>query len=308
MRFFQAALGELGLPGRVLAVDLDPEWSAAARTADASFRSPRITDPGFDKFLLELVGRERIGLVIPTLDTELRQLSELRGSLHEADCEVVVSDTGLIDICRDKRCSDAWFRGMGLETPRLLDKANLSFPCFVKPYDGSLSKGARAIMSSEMLSADILADERNIFSELFNAQEFDEFTVDAYYDKRGELRCLVPRKRVEVRGGEISKGVALKGATYEYLRLKLQKVEGARGCLTFQCFAARDESRWVAIELNPRFGGGFPLSYFAGAKYPEWLVREYLLGEVIPTFGSWKDRTAMVRYDSEIIFSASDDG
>ena len=69
---------------------------------------------------------------------------------------------------------------------------------------------------------------------------------------------------------------------------------------------SRAEARWVAIELNPRFGGGYPLSYAAGANYPDWLIREYLLDEDVPEFEGWQDRTAMARYDDEVIFTLSE--
>src|SRR5690606_19102883 len=100
--------------------------------------------------------------------------------------------------------------------------------------------------------------------------------------------------------------VALKGRTYAYLRDRLGTVEGARGCLTLQLFVSRNEDRWVASELNARFGGGYPLSYHAGADYPEWLIREYLLCEQVPFYDGWKEGTAMVRHDTEIIFTATD--
>jgi carbamoyl-phosphate synthase large subunit len=155
-----------------------------------------------------------------------------------------------------------------------------------------------------MLSSDVRGDQKMLFMEYFSPVEFDEFSVDAYYSKSGELKCLVPRKRIEVRGGEISKGLAVKGRTYEYLRDTLGTIEGARGCLTLQFFVSKTEARTVASELNPRFGGGYPLTYFAGADYPEWLIREYLLCQSVPFYSQWSHGTGMVRYDSEIIFSA----
>lgn len=306
VRFFQRAMAERGLPGRVVVSEAEPEWSAAARIADASFRSPRVTAPEYERFLLDLVQRQNIRLLIPTIDTELLLLARMRDTLCSVGCHVSVSDPGLVEISRDKRRSDAWFREMSFETPVIFDRANLRFPCFVKPYDGSLSRGARALLSPEMLSPDLLADDKLIFMELLGPAEFDEFTVDVYYSRHGELKCLVPRKRVEVRGGEISKGVALKGATYDYLRERLGRVRGGRGCLTFQFFASRTGPRWVAIELNPRFGGGYPLSYAAGANYPDWLIREYFLDEEVPAFDGWLDRTAMVRYDEEVVFTLPD--
>lgn len=303
VRFFQRAMTERRLPRRVVVSEANPEWSAAARVADASFRSPRVTEPEYEPFLLDLVQRENVRLIIPTIDTELLRLSQLRDALGAVGCHVSVSDADLIETCRDKRCSDSWFRGIGFATPEIFDRACLRFPCFVKPYDGSMSRGARALLSPEMLSPELLADDKLMFMELFGPAAFDEYTVDAYYSRRGELKCLVPRKRVEVRGGEISKGVALKGATYDYLCERLVRVTGARGCLTFQFFAARTEQRWVAIELNARFGGGYPLSYAAGANYPDWLIREYFLDEEVPVFDGWQDRTAMARYDEEVIFT-----
>ncbi len=307
LRFFQQALENLRLRGKVVALDMDPVWSSAAREADVAFQSPHAKDPAYRQFLVELVRRENIRLIVPMIDTELIALTQLCDSLGELNCRVVVCDLQLIRICRDKRLSASWFRDLGFETPAFMTKEKLSFPFFAKPYDGSLSKGARAVLTPDMMSNDLLADKKLLFMEYCSPEKFDEVTVDAYYDVRGELRCLVPRKRLEVRGGEISKGVALKGRTYRYLREKLHTVEGARGCLTYQFFVSKAEDRWLASELNPRFGGGFPLTYATGANYPEWLIREYLLHEEIPFFEDWTDRTAMVRFDSEIIFTLPDE-
>jgi carbamoyl-phosphate synthase large subunit len=303
VRFFQRALVDRGVAGHALVAEANPDWSAAARIAHGAYRLPQLSDGRYERDLLDLVEREGIRLIVPTIDTELLQLAMLRDSLLERGCHVSVSDAALVEICRDKRRSDAWFRTMGFDTPQIFARDQISFPCFVKPYDGSLSRGARALLSPDTLSPELLADEKLMFMELFDPAEYDEFTVDAYYSRRGELKCLVPRKRVEVRGGEISKGVALKGATYDYLHARLGGVTGARGCLTFQFFAARAQPRWAAIELNPRFGGGYPLSYAAGAHYPDWLIREYFFCEEIPAFDGWAAGTAMARYDAEVIFS-----
>jgi len=43
-----------------------------------------------------------------------------------------------------------------------------------------------------------------------------------------------------------------------------------------------------------------------GANYPEWLIREYVLQQEVPVFDAWRDGTAMVRYDAEIVFGAPD--
>lgn len=302
VRFFQRALSNLGLPGQVLAVDANPIWSAAAREADGFSPAPLLSDPGYVPFLLEFVRAQNVRLLVPTIDTELALLARNRDLFAEAGCEVVVSDLTLIEVCRDKRKSFEWFRGLGFETPRIFDRETLTFPCFTKPFDGSMSKGAIALSIAEHMAPAVFRDERLIFMEYFDPAVYDEYTVDTYYDRAGSLTCLVPRKRVEVRGGEISKGVALKGHLYAELCSRLALIEGARGCLTYQFFVAKNGDRVVASELNARFGGGYPLSQAAGARFPEWLIREYVLDENVPFFDDWQDRTAMARYDSEVIF------
>jgi carbamoyl-phosphate synthase large subunit len=59
--------------------------------------------------------------------------------------------------------------------------------------------------------------------------------------------------------------------------------------------------KFAALEINPRFGGGFPLSYSAGANYPGWLIDEYILGKEVPFFDAWEDRLLMLRYDAKVL-------
>ncbi len=306
LRFFREACAKLGGNSLVMAIDINPEWSSSARSADRAFSSPHVMGDEYGGFLADLVRREAVGLIVPMIDTELRVLSRMSAGLAERGCHVVVCEEELIAICRDKRQSTEWFQALGFEVPRILDRESLTFPCFVKPIGGSLSVGARALPSAADVAQSTLLDTSLMFLEYCDPVDYDEYTVDTYYDRNGMLKCLVPRKRVEVRGGEISKGIAFKGKTYQYLWDKLAKIPGARGCLTYQFFVSKAEDRWIASELNPRFGGGYPLSHAAGANFPEWIIREYLLGEEIPAYEDWQDRTAMVRYDSEIIFVATE--
>jgi carbamoyl-phosphate synthase large subunit len=90
---------------------------------------------------------------------------------------------------------------------------------------------------------------------------------------------------------------------YEYLLEKLTKIDGARGCLTVQLFAHPNAQRYAALEINPRFGGGFPLSYAAGANYPGWLIDEYMLQQEIIFFDGWASDLMMLRYDAHVLVS-----
>jgi carbamoyl-phosphate synthase large subunit len=302
VRFFKEAVDVAGLPAKVYCTDLNPQWSSACRVADAAFDAPRVDDAGYGHFLANLIERNDIGLMIPTIDTELPILASLRPRLAQAGCEVIVSDLSFVRRCRDKRLTGEIFADLGIESPKTFGIDALDFPCFAKPYDGSLSKGARRIDTPQEAVLASERDDKIIFMEYLDPEHYREYTVDMYLDREGNTKCIVPRQRIEVRCGEISKGITDKGAVYEWLRSRFRRLTGARGCITVQIFSSRAQDRYVGIEINPRFAGGYPLSHLAGARYTDWLIDEYLRGRPVPFFQAWEDGLAMTRYDAEIVF------
>jgi len=68
-----------------------------------------------------------------------------------------------------------------------------------------------------------------------------------------------------------------------------------------QVFMQNDTQNIYAIEINPRFGGGFPLSYLAGANYPKWIIQEYLQGKQIAEYQDWQENLLLLRYDHEVL-------
>ncbi len=300
VKSFQHAAMSTSSGAGVFATDLSPSLSAACRVADKSFEAPRVTSEEYIRFLLELCKSHSIGMLVPTIDTELVVLAKSRSLFEEVGIQTIISSLDLVSACRDKRRTSVVFSDLGIDQPKIYDRDSIQIPCFCKPYDGSCSLGAKPIYTKESLTPELLADDKNMFMELVG-KEYREYTVDAYYDRHGVLRCLVPRERIEVRGGEVSKGATRSNFVYEHLRHRLENLEGARGCITIQVFANHINSQIKALEINPRFGGGYPLSFAAGANYPEWLIREYFLNETIPFFDGWEKNLLMLRYDDQIL-------
>ena len=299
-QFFLAEIAKRSLDSRLLATEMRPEISAACQVVDKAIKAPRVTDPSYIDFLLSTCKSEDIGLVVPTIDTELLLLSQHRDAFSDEGIHVIISDESLVRVCRDKRLTSDLFININIDTPQIFTRNAIRFPCFAKPYDGSCSIGASVVRTPEMLSDAMLADEKMMFMELVD-DSHQEYTVDAYYSREGQLRCFVPRQRLETRAGEVSKGVTRRNFVYDYLRDKLINVKGARGCITLQLFSNRYTGRFAAIEINPRFGGGFPLSYGAGANYPGWLIDEYLLDHAVPFNEEWEADLLMLRYDAKVL-------
>ena len=187
-----------------------------------------MTQPEYLNFLLETCVQWRVGLVIPTIDTELVLLATHRHEFSAKGIHLVISDQELVRVCRDKRLTADLFTAIGISTPKIYPKDCLHFPCFAKPFDGSRSIGAMRVDSRDDLPAFALEDKKMIFME-FIGGDFSEYTVDTYYDKYGSLRALVPRERLEVRAGEVSKGITRRNEVYDYLLPRLKRSRAQEG-------------------------------------------------------------------------------
>jgi carbamoyl-phosphate synthase large subunit len=306
VRAFQVELKKKFPFSKVYTAEANPEWSSACRVSDEFFTIPRVDSQNYINSILELCIKKEIKIVIPTIDTELLVLSDSKELFLLNNIQIVISDFDLISKCRDKRQTNILFKDLKINIPSAIDKKNPSFPLFIKPYDGSLSKDLHLINYKEELTDTLLKNPKLMFMEYINPKDFNEYTIDAYYDRNSYLSCLVPRRRIEVRGGEISKGKTEKLNFYNILKDKLGFIKGAKGCLTIQFFIGKVTEEIIGIEINPRFGGGFPLSYASGANYPEYIILEYLMNEQITFNDNWIENRVMLRFDSEVILDQDD--
>lgn len=301
VRAFQKELKTLFPESKVYTVDLNPILAPACQVSDGYKTVGRVTEQNYIKELISICKEWNVKLIIPTIDTELLVMSANKSLFMEHEIVPIVSDLSFVEKCRDKRIINKFFVENGIEIPQSIEKNKPVFPLFIKPYDGSLSKDIFLIKEESELTSYHLSNPKLMFMEYINPEYYDEYTVDTYYDKRGKLKCAVPRKRIFVRSGEINKGVTHKNEIVTYLKSKLSHVDGARGCLTIQFFFNKSTKRIIGIEINPRFGGGYPLSYLAGANFPRWIIEEYVLQQDISFFDTWENNLLMLRYDDEIL-------
>lgn len=296
----------MGLDGRLLATDVTA-LSSAFQDADAGFLVPSCASEDFVPAMLELCQRESVRLVVPTIDTELPAYAANRDRFAAIGTTVAVSSPAVIAIGADKVRTYAWLVDAGLSTVRqtgvaevLADPGSWAFPLLVKPRSGSSGKGVAVV-------ADLVELEVATRAGDFVVQTIApgvEHTVDLLVDRGGRCRCAVPRRRLEVRAGEVSKGVTVDHRAVGALALRAaESLPGAYGVLNLQVFASEDDELTV-IELNPRFGGGFPLAWQAGADYPRWLVEEVLGHPSSARADGWRSGVVMLRYDDAIFVEA----
>ena len=296
---FQKAAKRLNIKSNVVAGDCS-ETAPAIYFADRKAILPRINEDNYVDEIINVCKREGIRLVIPTIDTDLLLLSEERERIEsESGAVVLISSTEVISICRDKINTQKFLEENGFKIPKMyseeeLDSGELEFPLFIKPKSGSSS-----INTFKINNIEELATYRSLIKEpiVQDFMEGKEFTVDVFLDFDGNLITVVPRLRMATRSGEISKGKIVKDREIIEDIKRLVEVLKPIGHITVQLMKTNKGIEY--IEINPRFGGGAPMSIQSGADSCENLYR-LLMGENLEYNENYRDNIMFFRFDNSI--------
>lgn len=309
MRCFREAIAQSGCSGQVFVVD-NSNTAPAFHLADQAWTVPSCRDESFIERVLELAVRQRVKLIVPTIDPELPIYARHRERFLAQGIAVSIADERAVQIASDKWNTYQWLSASGLPTVRtalaeevLTDQPSWQLPLIVKPRRGSASVGVATI--SHLSELERAVRERNDLLVQEIAQGV-EYTINLYVDRNGKCLASVPHRRIQTRGGEVAKGITTKNAALiELGRRVAEELPGMRGAMNLQCFlSAAGDIR--IIELNARFGGGYPLAHQAGARFAHWLIGETLGGSPNGALDSWKDQLMMVRYDQELFLEPKD--
>lgn len=311
LRSFRAALHTAGVAGRVVATDAS-RASSAFHDADLGVVVPRCATDDFVPAMLEVCVAHDIRLVVPTIDPELPVLAARRDEFRARGVVVAVSDPATVAIGSDKVLTHEWLVAEGFPTVQQTDPATVRaaperwpFPLVVKPRRGSASVGVAMVADTDELDVATRRDDMVVQSVAAG----DEYTVDAYVDASGTVLEVIPRRRLEVRGGEVSKGITARLPDGEDLvRELVGRLPGAFGALNVQLFRDDASGTLAVIEVNARFGGGYPLAEAAGARFPLWLVQETAGLPRSAVDEPWRAGVVMLRYDDAVFVDRTEAG
>ncbi|QPC47653.1 ATP-grasp domain-containing protein [Mangrovibacillus cuniculi] len=304
IKCFKEARDSLGLNGNVIAVDID-NTAPALYHADKHYLISKISDDNYISEIIDICNKEKINLIVPTIDTELYKLAEY-GELIQSrtDAIVHISDKQVIEVCRDKFNTQRFFSENNFGVPRLVDNDALvnksyDFPLFIKPLNGSSSMNTFKVNNENELQFFLGYVPNPIVQEFI---EGDEYTVDVFTDFYSNPITIAPRLRLATRGGEVAKGIVKRDKEIIREVKKLLDILKPKGHITIQCMKTKDGIKF--IEINPRFGGGAPISIKAGADSPKYLYK-ILLGESIEYNEDYEDDFLGLRYDEAVFLSLS---
>lgn len=301
VKYFKDALGE---NGQVHVCNSDDK-TVAFHYADKSIISPLIYDDNYIPFLLDYCKENKIDILLSLFDIDLLVLARNKQKFADIGTRVIVSEPELIGICNDKWKTYLFLKENGFNVPktylslqqviRAIDSGELSYPIIVKPRFGCGSialsiaedemallyyfrRNTRTISRSYLKyeSAAVAEDEQIIYQECLQGQEYG---ADIINDLSGRYQSTIIKKKIAMRAGETD--------IAELVDLPVIKNECERlGTLTkhianMDCDVFLVNGKPYILEMNARFGGGYPFSHIGGCNLPKALI-EWCSGENVP--------------------------
>jgi carbamoyl-phosphate synthase large subunit len=287
---------------RTVAVDANA-LAPALYHADEHELVPRVDDPDYVPALAELVRAHEVALVVPLTDLDQELLAASRDAL--APALVLLPDTDVCRVLGDKWLAHRRFEELGIDTPPtwLPDElpAELEFPLLVKARVGF---GSRHIYrAQDQAQLDFFLGYTPVASMVQSCCRGEEFSIDVFCDLDGRCLNAIPRTMIESKGGESIKGMTIKDPLLIELGCAVAERLRLVGPANIQCFREPDGTHRVT-DINPRFGGAFPLPTAAGSRYPELAVALANGERPQPRLGDFREGVVMTRFFSHLTLTA----
>lgn len=290
------------LKGNGLVLAADSQLSAPALVdADVAIQVPSIYSAEYIEKLKELIQDYDITAIISLNDLELPLLSKNREKLEGLGAKVIISSPEVIDVAFDKWKTFKFFKEIGVETPKTyislsdaqnaVAKGELEYPLVIKPRWGSASIAIDIVENEEELQLayqlqrikiqkSILknASSEDIEKSILIQEKIngDEYGIDILNDFEGNHYGSFIRKKMGMRSGETDKAISVVNKDFSNIAKTIAKKTKHIGNMDCDFFVSNGKVYY--LEMNPRFGGGYPFSHEAGintpAIYISWLNGE----------------------------------
>lgn len=291
----------IGTTGQVHVCNSD-DRTVAFHYADKAVVSPLIYDERYIPFLLDYCKENQIGILLSLFDIDLLVLAKNKEKFAEIGTQVIVSDPEYIAVCNDKWKTCCFLQEQGFHTPKTyesltavhkaLEDGEVHFPIVVKPRFGCGSiaveiaqdeedlnylykKGTREVNRSYLRFESAAVAEKLIFQECLEGQEYG---ADIINDLQGKPCSVIIRKKLAMRSGETD---AAQIVDVPEIRTELEKLAAVTGHVgNVDCDIFLVNNVPYILEMNARFGGGYPFSHMGGCDLPRAIV-SWCRGETV---------------------------
>jgi carbamoyl-phosphate synthase large subunit len=286
----------------VITVDYDMN-SPALFFGHRHYKVPLVSDPTYLEVIEHVAKKEKIKLIIPTIDQELMLWTENKKYFKERGIHVSISPQESIRICNDKWETFLFFKNHDIPFPQTylpeMLTYDMNYPLFIKPRAGRGSVQSYMIKNKKELDFFVEYVPNPLVQDYLQGKEF---TVDAFFSQNGDLISYVPRYRLVIRSGVSDRGRTFKNKKLVEWIKKIGKRMNFEGAINIQGKINKEEIQF--FEINPRFSGGIQLSTAAGTNFSELLIKE-LQGEILkPQLGNYNCSLTMTSYEDSLFLNS----
>lgn len=290
VKYFQNVLGA---EGKVHVSNSDDK-TVAFHYADYSVITPLIYDDEYIPFLLNYCKENHIDIIVSLFDIDLLILAKNKEKFAEIGTRVIVSEPELISICNDKWKTYLYLKENGFNVPKTylslskvmlaLESGELHYPIVVKPRFGCgsialsiaedemallyyYSRNTRAVNRTYLKYESAGEEEKIIYQECLNGQEYG---VDIINDLNGNYRNSIVKKKIAMRAGETDIAELLNEPAISAEAERLGRL--TKHIANMDCDVFLVDGKPYILEMNARFGGGYPFSHVGGCNLPQAIV------------------------------------
>ncbi|HIP14811.1 MAG TPA: glucose-1-phosphate thymidylyltransferase [Sulfurimonas autotrophica] len=263
---------------------------------DVAYEVPPITDKNYIDVLLEIAIKEKVSMIVSLFDIDLPYLAQAKSRFEASGITVVVSSPEVIEIANDKYKTYQFLKNLNIKTPttycnyseaiQAIEQKTLNYPLFVKPRWGMGSIGVFQADDKEELDfyyKHVQKQIKNSYLSKLSSSNLDEsvliqesiigkeYGIDIFNNLEGEFVLSVEKEKLAMRSGETDGAIVIKDERLSALSREISQELKHVGNLDMDVLF--DGEEFYVLELNARFGGGFPFSYLAGANLPELLIK-----------------------------------
>lgn len=296
-RLFKKAADSLGHVANIFSYETDTHVPIASEGKVIVGLRWKDTDI-YDDLYKTVIGND-ISIIVPFVDEAVAVAAGFSAK-NPGTVFVPAADEASAEKMFDKIKAEKAFSNAGLPIPATYHAGDPCLRLIAKPRLGSASKGIINITTPGQLDAVLSEKDAYLIQERIDNRE--EYTVDCYVSTiSGDPIAIVPRLRIEVTGGEVTRTATFHDIDVINLARKALDSLGLRGAVTIQMLRDLDDNRLMIMEINPRLGGGAVCSVIAGADIPAMIIEESL-GRIPDRCDFWHPGTEMTRYMQEVVF------
>ncbi len=299
LEYFRNALAG---KGQVHAANSSPDVPAFYY-ADKTVITPLIYSADYIDFIFDYCLHENIRAVIPLFDIDIPILAAQHDKFNDAGIKIIAPSLDKSIICNDKLKTAKFLSRRGYLTPatfislnavyEALDRKDIRFPLIIKPRWGMGSIGVQKVSNLDELIVIFSIVRREVLATYLkyesaidingavivqNMLPGQEFGLDVVNDLDGKYMTTFVKRKVAMRSGETDIAKIENDQALIDLGARIGSDIGHLGNLDVDVFKYRDQV--YVLELNARFGGGYPFSHLAGADVPKAIVN-WLIGKSI---------------------------